>query len=235
MSQSALATTPFNSLSKFTEALFQCPLCLYYCKVNPQKDTMKYRQITTNILHFKTQHLYNTSVHTIVIEYDNFSYSKIVSSNDNQSKSESDPLFSLFHLVNLSEYKTFRDRILELECNNNELIANFKVKLDILESNYNQKSAEIQQRDNSNFMLNVQNTILEQELHVIRDEFIASIQNELDELKSANFQQYLNILSNQIELTTTLTNNSILKGELTSAREIITKLENKIVFLTNEK
>ena len=116
MSTHTTSPSPYESLSKFIESLIHCPLCHYYFKINPQTDTMKYRLISHQKIHFLTQHSFNDSIHTVIIEYLDFSFSKIISSQNVPPPTTSDTLVPLYHLVNLSEYKTFRDRILELEC-----------------------------------------------------------------------------------------------------------------------
>ena len=188
MSTHTTPHSPYESLSKYSESLIHCPLCYYYFKIYPQTDTMKYRLISHQKIHFLTQHSFNDSIHIVVIEYLDFSFSKIISSQNVQPTTPSDSLIPLYHLVNLSEYKTFRDRIHELECNNNDLIANFKSKLDILELNYNKKTDEILLLDQSNIMMNVQNSLPENEPHLLRDEFLHEIQQTIEALQSDNHQ-----------------------------------------------
>ena len=128
---------PYDSLDKYTESLVQCPICHYYLKINPQTDSMKFKLIAKDIIHFLTIHQFNSSFHSVIIEYCNFSFSKVIDYSDSKDQKSSD-VFPLYHLVDLSEYTTFRDRVLELESNNNDLISSFKAKLDSLESSYKQ-------------------------------------------------------------------------------------------------
>lgn len=150
----------YDSLNKFKESLIQCPICLYYIKVNPKMDSMQFRSISDREIHFLTQHSFNDSMHNIIVSYVDYSYANIVNyielSKINSQLNE----FPLFHLVNLSEYQQFRERILELESNNNNLIASFKQKLEKLERLYDQKNEEIISRNSENIGLNVENSIL---------------------------------------------------------------------------
>jgi hypothetical protein len=80
MGTSSQELFPYDSLDKYSEALIQCPICLYYFKVNSQTYEMKYRSLSRSQIHFLTIHTFNELNHSIIIEYLNFSYSKIIDS-----------------------------------------------------------------------------------------------------------------------------------------------------------
>ena len=128
---------PYESLTQYSETIIQCPMCHYYLKINPQTDSMKYRLVSKNQIHFLTNHQFNQSYHTIIIEYINFSYSKIISYQSCDTETNIVNFFPLLHLVAISEYQSFRDKVLDLESNNNNMIINFKDKLSKLEAVYN--------------------------------------------------------------------------------------------------
>ena len=205
MTMTSTNATVYESITKYKESLIQCPLCQYYFKVNPQTDTMKYRLLTKNNIQFMTQHSFNSSIHTVIIEYVDFSFSKIIETKQEKSETTSitsNNFFQLFHMVNLNEYKTFRDRVLELECNNNDLITNFKAKLEILELNYNKKNDELLLLDQTKNIMNVQNSLLEHELNYLRNEFLASIQQEIESLKTKNTSLLNELNSTKAKLAT---------------------------------
>ena len=160
MDSSTTDSSFYQSLDRFSEALVQCPMCLYYIKVNPQTDSMKFRTINNHEIHFLTQHQFNSSIHTLILSYVDFSYSRVINYKDLNNNSVTDSFFSLYHLVILAEYQTFRNRVFELENNNNELIASFKAKLDKLETLYDQSKNEIVQSQNEKVSLSVENSIL---------------------------------------------------------------------------
>lgn len=138
MGSDILTTFPYVSLDKYTEALVQCPICHYYLKINPQSDTMQYKLIAPHKIQFLTYHQLNTALHSLIVEFDNFTFSKIISYSDQPTEVTTKDFFPLYHVVALTEYLTFRDRVLDLEQNNNELIRSFKHKLDGLEASYKQ-------------------------------------------------------------------------------------------------
>ena len=117
---------PYESLTQYSETIIQCPICQYYLKINPQIDSMNYRLVSNNKIHFLTNHKFNKSYHSIIIEYYNYSFSKIISYQDNDSKINVISFFPLFHLIAISEYQSFRDKVLDLESNNNNMIINEK-------------------------------------------------------------------------------------------------------------
>ena len=175
---------PYDSLNKYTESIVQCPMCHYYLKINPQTDSMLYKLISKDIIHFLTIHQFNASIHQVIIEYQSFSFIKVVNFSDNPDTSQkSKDIFPIYHLVNLNKYNTFRDRILELESNNNQLIASFKTKLDSLESSY--KQTEI---DNAFLLQQVS------ELNDLRSDFENALSDKLIALDS-----YKEIISTQSE------------------------------------
>lgn len=179
---------PYDSLSKYTETLVQCPICHYYLRINPQIDSMKYRIFSKEIIQFLTFHQFNNSTHSLVIEYENFTFSKIINFSDSKDNHTTTDYFPLFHLVNLSEYITFRDRVLELESNNNQLISNFKNKLDALESSYKQTE--------------IDNKILRRQvvdLNELKIDFENSLSDKLVELD--NIKNSVSEHSSEISLT----------------------------------
>ena len=196
---------PYDSLDKYTESIIQCPICHYYLKINPQTDSMKYRFINESQIQFLTFHKFNASVHSIVLEYNNFSFSQIVEFSDHANNYlDSSELFPVFHFVNLSEYQSFRDRILGLESNNNDLISSFKTKLDALEESYKQTELD--------------NTTLKQQvidLDDLRSDFELALSDKLVELDSlkGDFKQSQ---SDQVDLHTAIKS---LQDQLSSAQQ----------------
>jgi hypothetical protein len=194
---------PYDSLDKYSEALIQCPFCLYYFKVNPQTDSMKYRIISRTQIHFLTHHTFNDSTHTVILEFLNFSFSKIIDFRDgDQTDSNFDP-FPLLHLVSVSEYNTFRNRVLELESNNNSLISDFKTKLDNLESVYKQKESDFKTLEADFFNLTTLKESLEsdkakllEELEFFKNSENSQIKDHLDKITELEKQ-----LSSKQEIT----------------------------------
>ena len=166
---------PYESLNKYTESIVQCPICHYYLKINPQTDSMKYRIISESQIQFLTLHKYISSVHTVIIEYLNYSFSKIIDFTDNGQQPELSDSFQLFHLVSVSEYQNFRDRILDLESNNNKLINSFKKKLDSLESTY--KKTELDNKSHRKQILELDDLRIDYE-NCLSDKMV-----ELDNLR----------------------------------------------------
>ena len=207
---------PYDSLDKYSETIIQCPICHYYLKINPQTDTMKYRSLSQSQIQFLTFHQFNSSVHSIVLEYDHFSFSQIVDFSDHSDSSDSSDLFPLFHLVNLSEYQSFRDRILELESNNNDLISSFKTKLDGLESSY--KQTEL---DNSSLKQQVI------DLDDLRVDFELALSDKLVELDSFKRSQ-----SDQSDLVSEIKS---LQDELASVQQKRLVLEQAQASFDREK
>lgn len=225
---------PYDSLSKYTESLLQCPICNYYIKVNPQTDSMKYRMINKEQIQFLTQHNFNTSIHTVIIEYLKYSFSKIIDAKESSNSENSTEVFPLFHLVNLLEYKKFRERVLELESNNNDLISNFKSKLEKLELCYNQKDDEILLLDQTKNISNVQNSLLESELAILRDKFLVTIQSEINSLKAENANLLVELLGNRIELNNSLFNNNQLQDEIKDLQDSLRNITTSLNQITNE-
>jgi hypothetical protein len=180
---------PYDSLDKYSEALVQCPICLYYFKVNPQTDSMKYRILSRNQIHFLTHHSFNDSSHTIILEFINFSFSKIIDFRDSDQTDNTFAPFPLLHLVSISEYTTFRNRVLELESNNNSLISDFKTKLDRLESVYKQKDSDFKTLEADFFNLTTLKESLEsdkakllEELEFFKNSENSQIKESLDKI-----------------------------------------------------
>jgi hypothetical protein len=183
---------PYDSLDKYSEALVQCPICLYYFKVNPQTDSMKYRILSRTQIHFLTHHSFNDSSHTIILEFINFSFSKIIDFRDSDQTDNTFEPFPLLHLVSISEYNTFRNRVLELESNNNSLISDFKTKLDRLESVYKQKESDFKTLEADFFNL----TTLKESLESDKTKLL----EELEFFKNSENSQIKELLDRITEL-----------------------------------
>lgn len=210
---------PYDSITKYNESLVQCPICHYYIKINPQTDSMKYKLIAKDVIQFLTLHQFNSSFHTIIIEYRNFSFFKIITFSDSSKEVDIDSSFPLYHVVDLSEYTTFRNRVLSLESNNNDLITSFKSKLDVLELSYKQTELD--------------NTSLRQqvlELNDLRENFEHVLSDTMVLLDSTKI-----IVSNQSEEKRDLQKQvNILEREKFSSSEQIKLLEKKISDLTSQ-
>ncbi len=218
MSSSSQKLQPYESLKKYIESVIQCPMCHYYIKINPQTDSMKYRILSRQQIHFLTIHEYNSEIHSIVVEYLNFSFSRIIDFSDKNKEQGYKDFFPIYHLVNVGEYKTFRNRILELESNNNDLISSFKTKLDTLETTYKQtelkntfQSRQIEELDalRLDYESEMSNKLIELDSlkeilkeKVIEQEALSSEIKKLQEQLGTLGKENINIKNTNIELKT---------------------------------
>jgi hypothetical protein len=134
-----------------------------------------YRKFSPNKIQFLTHHRFNDSIHTLIIEFFNFTFSKIIDYRKNDQRNSKNDYFSLFYLVNVTEYEKFRNRVLELENINNSNISDFKTKMDKLESIYKQKVsdnniilAELNASKNSEDKLKIDLTQKEKEIDLLQ-------------------------------------------------------------------